>query len=260
MERSSEATPQVITVAAAPGGSGPHALAPNLAVRAARRGRQADRRICLVDTTDGSQLSQYAGVSVPDLGEQGSSVDLDEVLVHHTAWNLHLARITLDGASAVAPPLADSVRRVVSAARERFDVVFVATTIRDLYGAPAELLLPEADRLCLELTDNMATVLNVAMWVRSWREGVTAGTGPRVGYVFTPRGDGHLTATEARSELDGIPELGRLPAPNTSRSIDPTVLAAVGTDPVMGAALDRALYEITRDGAFRPRRNEWWRY
>ena len=77
--------------------------------------------------------------------------------------------------------------------------------------------------------------------------------------MFCPSGDSHLTVTEARAELDGVRHLGSMPKPNDARGVDPTALAAAGPDPVMAAALDAVLYEITRDLAFKPRRNEWWR-
>ena len=42
--------------------------------------------------------------------------------------------------------------------RERFDYVFVATSILDLYSGPGRDLLAQSDQLCLEVTDNMATL------------------------------------------------------------------------------------------------------
>lgn len=255
MDSPTEIAPQVIAVASAPGRQGPRALAPNLAVRAGMRGRQADRRVCFLDAT-ASQIEEQAGMEVPDLAELPSGAlqpdDLDALVVQHAAWNLHLVK---------GRPSDERFRELVVELRKRFDVIVVATSILDLYAPESAGLLAEADQLCLEVPDNMATVLNVAMWVRSWRSNrMPEGPHPRVGFVFTPRGDGHLTVTGARAELSGVREMGQLPVPNQSRSVDPTLLPATTPDPVMGTALDAALYEITRDVAFKPRRNEWWRY
>jgi hypothetical protein len=264
MESHTEVAPQVIAVAAAPGRPGPQALAPNLAVRAGMRGRQTNRKVCFLDAT-GSLLEQHAAMEVPDLADLPPgplrTEDLDALLVHHGVWNLHLLQGRPDAEDPDSEERPTRFREVLVELRKRFDVTLVATSVLELYSPWAEELLAEADQLCLEVPDNMATVLNVGMWVRSWRAGREPGsTRPRLGFVFTPRGDGHLTVTGARAELSGVRELGRLPNPNRSRSVDPTVLAAAGPDPVMGTALDTALFEITRDVAFKPRRNEWWRY
>lgn len=255
MDIPTEIAPLVIAVASAPRRQGPQALAPNLAVRAGLRGRQANRRVCFLDATT-SRFEEQAGIEVPDLADLAPGPlqphDVDALVVQHAAWNLHLV---------AARPTDERFRELVVELRKRFDVIVIATSILDLYAPESAGLLAEADQLCLEVPDNMATVLNVAMWVRSWRSNrATDAPHPRVGFVFTPRGDGHLTVTGARAELSGVREIGRLPAPNQSRSVDPTLLPAATPDPVMGTALDAALYEITRDVAFKPRRNEWWRY
>jgi hypothetical protein len=264
MESHTEVPPQVIAVASAPGRPGPQALAPNLAVRAGLRGRQTSRKVCFLDAT-GSLLEQHAGMEVPDLADLPPGPlqpeDLDGLVVHHSVWNLHLVQGRPDAADPSTEGQPGQLREVLVELRKRFDVTLVATSVLDLYSPSTDDLLAEADQLCLEVPDNMATVLNVAMWVRSWRATRESDSArPRLGFVFTPRGDGHLTVTGARAELSGVRELGRLPNPNQSRSVDPTVLAAAGPDPVMGTALDSALFEITRDVAFKPRRNEWWRY
>lgn len=266
MERHLDAAPQVIAVASAPGAPGPHALAPNLAIRAGMRGRQANRKVCLLDTTAESPLEAHAGTTVPDVVElPAGPLDtdhLDRLLVQHAGWNLHLLRGSVSSVEAGArQDHLELLRNVLTELRKRFDYVFVATSVLDLYSAAGTELLADSDQLCLEVPDNMATVLNTAMWVRSWSDQREADRQePRVGFAFTPRGDGHLTLTEARAQLPGVRELGTLPMPNKSRSIDPTSLSAVGPDPVVGTALDRILYEITRDLSFKPRRNEWWRY
>lgn len=255
MDSPTEIAPQVIAVASAPGRQGPRALAPNLAVRAGMRGRQANRRVCFLEAT-ATRFEEQAAMEVPDLADLPPGPlqpeHLDDLVVQHSAWNLHVVK---------GRPGDERFRELVVELRKRFDVVVVATSILDLYAPESAGLLAEADQLCLEVPDNMATVLNVAMWVRSWRSTREPDAPhPRLGFVFTPQGDGHLTVTGARAELPGVREVGRLPAPNRSRSVDPTLLPAASPDPVMGTALDAALYEITGDLAFKPRRNEWWRY
>ena len=265
MDSDLDAARQVIAVASAPGRPGPQSLAPNLAVRAGMKARQMNRKVCLFDTTTDSALEKHAGLAVPSITDLPSgpleTEDLEALLVHHSGWNLNLLRGPITAAESWDRD--DQVtlnREVLTALRKRFDYVFVATSILDLYSGPGRDLLAQSDQLCLEVTDNMATVLNTAMWLgtRDMSRGPHPGE-PRVGFVFCPSGDSHLTVTEARAELDGVRHLGSMPKPNDARGVDPTALAAAGPDPVMAAALDAVLYEITRDLAFKPRRNEWWR-
>ena len=153
-----------------------------------------------------------------------------------------------------------TIQHATKSVTAEFDLVVVATSILDLYSPSGGALLVEAAQLCLEVPDNMATVLNVAMWLD--HRSPVAGSRPEqlhVGFVFAPSGDAHLTVPEARAELSNVAHLGTLPVPHAARGVDPTALAATGPDPVVATALDTVLFEITRDLAFKPKRNKWWR-
>ena len=168
MDSDLDAARQVIAVASAPGRPGPQSLAPNLAVRAGMRARQSNLKVCLFDTTADLPLEKHAGMEVRSVDElpRGplETEDLDALIVQHVGWNLHLLRGPRtraeegDGEEHLALN-----REVLTALRKRFDYVFVATSILDLYSGPGRDLLAQSDQLCLEVTDNMATVLNTAM-------------------------------------------------------------------------------------------------
>lgn len=263
MERTIVAPPQVIAVASAPGRPGPQSLAPNLAVRAGMRARQANRKVCFFDTTTGSSIERHAGIDIPSVDDlrSGSLVpeDLDELVVQHRGWNLHLLRGPIRDVQPRLDGDGFAHREVLALLRKRFDHVIVATSVLDLYSTPGRALLPEVDQLCLEVPDNLATVLNTAMWLEA-REPAPGRSAdrPRVGFVFAPTGDAHLTVTEARAELRGVRHLGTLPLPHSARGVDPTAIAAAGPDPVVATALDTVLFELTGELAFKPRRNKWW--
>lgn len=261
MQTTSDDPPQVIVVPSVQAQLEPRSVAPNLALRAGMRARGKNRKVCFVDTTVNSPLAKLIGLkngSLDSLEELSDQDDVDRCLLHHVGWNLYL----LPGPTTEDPGNGQQriarYSKVLPALRERFEYIFVAASIPDLYRESAQQLLGEAEMICLEVPDNVATALNIAMWLRSYEEGAERGTPVRTGLVLVPQG-GHLTLPELRNELPGVRHLGTLPKAGGSRSMDPTVLAATHPDPGMSKALDTMLYEATSDLTFKPSRKEWWR-
>lgn len=270
MERDIDAARQVIAVAAAPGRPPLQPLAPNLAVRAGMRARQSGRKVCLLDTTADSRLESFARMEVRSIAELSEGPfepeEVERLLVHHAGWNLRLLRGVTEDDGRDRNDVTALTLEVLAILRKRFDYVFVATSILDLYSLSGRRLLADADHLCLEVPDNVATVLNIAMWLGTHdmrRRGPSLDDPqvgePGLGFVFAPTGDGHLTATQARHELAGVSHLGTMPKPRDSRGLDPTTLVAAGPDPLVATALDTVLFAVTKDLAFKPKRNKWWR-